>query len=263
MVPDPYRTLDLPHTATPAEIKTRYRLLARRYHPDRVTTASKAEQTAATDRFSMIASAYALLADERTKAQYDHVYRYGGHDVEQPVSGSSRSTAQRRAHSDTVSRKGIGYTCTNPLAYLWTQGKVYSTRTMAGVSLPSRFPMPGSGTQNIHFAFSSGQYYRNGNGERQYVSRTTRFLDGKKVTRVETTTIHADGRRDVTTVDDDRGTTTRHFKSPSQKGSNATCSLQQNQQASVNEHWFVHAWHDFKDKVSMCYNPCTDVAAAE
>ena len=80
MVSDPYLALHLPHTATNEQIKRSYHELARRHHPDRFVTASDAEKDAATQRFAKIAQAYELLSDARRKAQYDHIYKYGGYD---------------------------------------------------------------------------------------------------------------------------------------------------------------------------------------
>ena len=75
---DPYLVLNLPHSATQDEIKKSYRNLARQYHPDRVTDPDEKEK--ATASFAEISTAYALLSDPRRKAQYDHIYKYGGFD---------------------------------------------------------------------------------------------------------------------------------------------------------------------------------------
>src|ERR1700745_1647670 len=53
-------------TAKPAEIKTAYRKLARKYHPDSNQGDAKAEE-----RFKEISEAYSVLSDEKRRKEYD------------------------------------------------------------------------------------------------------------------------------------------------------------------------------------------------
>ena len=62
---DFYRTLGLQRTASLAEIRRAYRILARRYHPD-VNPGSQSSE-----RFSAIANAYEVLSDENRRRAYD------------------------------------------------------------------------------------------------------------------------------------------------------------------------------------------------
>jgi molecular chaperone DnaJ len=62
---DYYDILGVPRNATKDEIKTEYRKLALKYHPDR----NKAPD--AEDRFKEISEAYAILSDDDKRAQYD------------------------------------------------------------------------------------------------------------------------------------------------------------------------------------------------
>lgn len=62
---DHYRTLGLTHTADANAIRTAYRTLAKRYHPD----VSKLRDAHA--RFLAIAEAYQVLSDPATRARYD------------------------------------------------------------------------------------------------------------------------------------------------------------------------------------------------
>ena len=168
VVPDPYQALQVPRNATQATIKRSYRELARKFHPDRLTQASANEREKATTQFAAIASAYALLSDPQRKAQYDHIYKYGGYD--EPDLQEGRHRTSRRAassseaggascanssdatdptsnhqhyHPNNNLRKrkkatGIGYSCVDPLAFLWTNGRVQSQRAVAGIEIPSR-----------------------------------------------------------------------------------------------------------------------------
>ena len=63
---DYYKTLGVAKTAKPAEIKTAYRKLARKYHPDSNQGDAKAEE-----RFKEISEAYSVLSDEKRRKEYD------------------------------------------------------------------------------------------------------------------------------------------------------------------------------------------------
>ena len=94
MVPDPYKILNLPHSADAEQIKRSYRQLARKYHPDTWSQPcfSESEKQQATAKFAEIAAAYALLSDEKAKSDYDKIYKYGGYDDEETAGPpSSRS----------------------------------------------------------------------------------------------------------------------------------------------------------------------------
>ncbi|MGE3844094.1 MAG: molecular chaperone DnaJ [Vicinamibacterales bacterium] len=63
---DFYEVLGVERTATEAEIKSAYRKLALKYHPDRNPGSKEAE-----DHFKEAAEAYAVLADAQKRATYD------------------------------------------------------------------------------------------------------------------------------------------------------------------------------------------------
>jgi molecular chaperone DnaJ len=63
---DYYKALGVAKTAKPAEIKTAYRKLARKYHPDANKGDAKAEE-----RFKEISEAYSVLSDEKRRKEYD------------------------------------------------------------------------------------------------------------------------------------------------------------------------------------------------
>ncbi|MGM0422884.1 MAG: DnaJ domain-containing protein, partial [Pseudomonadota bacterium] len=54
-----------------ADIKKAFRVLAMKFHPDRLQGASEAEQEKAANRFSEIQYAYNILSKEDTRAAYD------------------------------------------------------------------------------------------------------------------------------------------------------------------------------------------------
>jgi len=63
---NPYQTLMVARDASPAEIKSTYRKLAREHHPDHRPGDKRAE-----DRFKDISNAYALLSDPVKRRQFD------------------------------------------------------------------------------------------------------------------------------------------------------------------------------------------------
>ena len=64
---DYYEVLDVKREASPDDIKSAFRTLAKKWHPDRNPT-QKAE---AEEKFKEIAEAYAVLSDENKRRQYD------------------------------------------------------------------------------------------------------------------------------------------------------------------------------------------------
>lgn len=63
---DPYSTLGVSKSATESDIKSAFRNLAKKYHPDQ-----NADNPKAQEKFSEINSAYEILGDKEKRGQYD------------------------------------------------------------------------------------------------------------------------------------------------------------------------------------------------
>ena len=63
---DPYDVLGVSKTASAAEIKSAFRKLAKKYHPD------QSKELRAKERFAEVGSAYEILGDEKKRKAFDH-----------------------------------------------------------------------------------------------------------------------------------------------------------------------------------------------
>ena len=62
---DPYEVLGVPKTASAAEIKSAFRKLAKKYHPD------QSKELKAKERFAEVGAAYEILGDEKKRSSFD------------------------------------------------------------------------------------------------------------------------------------------------------------------------------------------------
>lgn len=71
---DYYQLLGVSETASAEEIKKVYRKLAVKYHPDKNPENPKQAEA----KFKEISEAYYVLSDEKRRAQYDQIRKFGG-----------------------------------------------------------------------------------------------------------------------------------------------------------------------------------------
>jgi curved DNA-binding protein CbpA len=82
---DPYEVLGLAKNASAADIKSAYRKLAKKFHPD------QSKEPRAKDRFAEINSAYEIAGDEKTRAATINPSRDGLREAIMAVSLCDRS----------------------------------------------------------------------------------------------------------------------------------------------------------------------------
>lgn len=97
---DPYELLGVSPTANAQEIRSAYRKLALKHHPDRKNTDE--ERAVATVTFAKIANAYELLSDEEKRQQFDQQKQQQQHSQQQ------RRSSSRNAHHMHQSAFGAG-----------------------------------------------------------------------------------------------------------------------------------------------------------
>ena len=96
---DYYEVLGVPKTATEQEIKTAYKKMAIKYHPDRQGDKSEAEKKEAEAKFKEAAEAYDVLHDPQKRQRYDQ-FGFAG------VGGAAGGGYQNMSMDDIFSQFG-------------------------------------------------------------------------------------------------------------------------------------------------------------
>ncbi|PRD45696.1 molecular chaperone DnaJ [Phyllobacterium phragmitis] len=101
---DPYSVLGVAKSAKPEEIKSAYRKLAKKFHPDQHPDDPKAQE-----RFSEASQAYEILSDKERRAQFDRgEIDAEGKPVFQGFPGGRRGAAGGDPFADFAHRGGAG-----------------------------------------------------------------------------------------------------------------------------------------------------------
>jgi curved DNA-binding protein len=91
---DYYKILSVAPDADSKTIKTAYRKLARKYHPD------VSEHHEAEEKFKQIAEAYEVLKDPKKRAQYDELREHGGQGYRQEQTQGTSGQHYSQSSSD-------------------------------------------------------------------------------------------------------------------------------------------------------------------
>ncbi len=117
---DYYSVLELPFTTSTIEIKSAYRALVKKYHPDINHSPN------ATAKMQLLNEAYLILSDAQAKALYDiERKRYFEANQSQARQSSQQSSYQSATHStqrpNTESESGQGYTFESDTLRDWVE----------------------------------------------------------------------------------------------------------------------------------------------
>jgi hypothetical protein len=150
---------------------------------------------------------------------------------------------------------GIGYTISDPISYILSQGKIRST-AVAGVSIPSRFHLANAPAGGVRVSLSSGEIKESPSGTLQFTSKTTQFAQGRRFSKVETTTLHQDGRKESVIEGDDYierkfSAAPKRKRRPSQDDDDLT-------HTGDELPWYMTAWNGIRE--NLCNNPCGPIS---
>lgn len=99
-----YEILGVAKDAPLGEIKSQYRRLALKYHPDRVDAN---QQVAANEAFKKISEAHSVLSDAAKRAYYDRILRFTNRSSSSADSKSSYTTEAHAGPSVPLTKKAI------------------------------------------------------------------------------------------------------------------------------------------------------------
>lgn len=187
---DPYEVLGVPRSATSAQIKTAYRKLALKHHPDKITvpgglspSAAEKIKTDASRKFAELSAAYGILSDNNKREKYDYIYKYGGGPGNRDE-GALRNNFANQFFGKRP-RQGPGSLFDFVSADFLNKAQQENGRNDGGVFGFS-----------FTFATTNTSTKTHPDGSREYVTKTTRVHNGTKSTRVETRRDYLDGRKE-------------------------------------------------------------------
>ena len=171
---NPYEILGINYDEDDNGIRKEYRKLALLYHPDKVPNkVGQGNGTKETQiKMAKINSAYAILGDQERKRQYDYI-----HKIASAPSGRSRMQSEKPFPSYFPSQSNTA--------------KYFSPRHLRqhNQPLPPLYQSQTDKESNEPITIQ-----KNRNRTTTIIKRTSRFVDGKKLTFREIATIYPDGR---------------------------------------------------------------------
>jgi len=219
---DPYKILGVKRDASPSQIKSAYRKLALKHHPDKQN--SQADKHKAGPLFAKISNAYQVLSDENRRRQYDNKGAAPQHNV--PFPGAAHFHDPFDVFAQAFEQELLGRRSRSSRSFSAMQDPFFDDPFFGhgmmggfgGGSLFGGFGMMGNmnrrfDTMRQHqedmmrrggfgggMAGSSGSFFSSssssnfGGGTSESVSTSTRIINGKRHTVTERTITHPDGR---------------------------------------------------------------------
>ena len=148
---DFYAVLGVSKTATPDEIKKKYRQLARELHPDKTKGDAKLEE-----KFKAVSEAYDILSDPKKRAEYDEarsLFERGG----MPRGGGGPGPFQGEDFGDLFSNLfGGGRRGPRKGQDLQTEATINFREAVQGTTLELRLNTDGRNSQNVSARVPAG-----------------------------------------------------------------------------------------------------------
>ena len=177
---DYYEVLGVSREATPEEIRKSYKKLAIKWHPDKHVDDKKEAE----EKFKEIAEAYSVLSDPDKKKEYDT----GGFDFEDfdnfdnfdPFAMFESFFGPRHGKHGGFGNFGFGFDDDDDDFF----GGGFGMKGMGR----------GFGFRDEDFGFDK-DFGNMGGGMGTSVRKTTQIINGKKITKTETTTVDSNGNK--------------------------------------------------------------------
>lgn len=99
-----YEILEIKENATREEIKSRYRELAKKYHPDRHSNLDEKKQKEFEAKFIEVGDAYSVLYDIEKRSEYDTLLKNRTGNIKKESRGSNTNY---RDINDVFSKNGM------------------------------------------------------------------------------------------------------------------------------------------------------------
>ena len=184
---DYYEVLGVPKDATDDVIRRAYKKLAVKWHPDKHTDDKKEAE----EKFKEISEAYSVLSDPKKKREYDNggidFGDFGGFDDFDPFAMFESFFGRHRGKNGGFGNFGFGFDDEDDDFF----GK-------GGFGKGSHFGRFNMGFDDDDFGFGGGDFGGGdfgGFGQGTSVKKTTQIINGKKITKTETTTIDSNGNK--------------------------------------------------------------------
>ncbi len=182
---DYYEVLGVPKDASDDVIRRAYKKLAIKWHPDKHVDDKKEAE----EKFKEISEAYSVLSDPKKKREYDtggmDFEGFGGFDDFDPFAMfESLFGRSRGKHGGFGNFGGFGFDDDDDFGGFGKHfGKDFGEFKM------------GFDDDDFDFGSGFGGGFGSGMGQGTSIKKTTQIINGKKITKTETTTIDSNGNK--------------------------------------------------------------------